>query len=121
MPECLHSRLQRQVEAQLAEAGDGQPGVWPAHPLPHVHRREPAGRLGGSPETAAQVSEGSLNLGQHHLVAALLASPSEDQSVSSKESVVTGSEDGPFFVGGCKQRAKYAGDLLLCFRFSFFQ
>lgn len=49
------SRFQRKVEAQPVEAGDQQPGVWPAHLVSHVHRREPPGRLGGGPETTAQV------------------------------------------------------------------
>lgn len=52
--DCL--RFQRKVEAQPVEAGDQQPGVWPAHPVSHVHRWEPPGRLGGGPETTAQVS-----------------------------------------------------------------
>ena len=52
---CVCSRFQGEVEAQPAEAGDQQPGLWPAHPVSHVHRREPPGRLGGGPETTAQV------------------------------------------------------------------
>lgn len=48
-------RFQREVEAQSAETGDQQPGVWPAYPLPHVHRPEQAGRLGGGAEETAQV------------------------------------------------------------------
>lgn len=63
--ECMWSRIQRKVEAQPVEAGDQQPGVWPAHPVPHVHGREPPGRLGGSPETAAQVSSRHM-MHSHH-------------------------------------------------------
>lgn len=48
-------RFQREVEAQSAETGDQQPSVWPAYPLPHVHRPEQAGRLGGGAEETAQV------------------------------------------------------------------
>lgn len=46
-------RFQREVEAQSAETGDQQPGVWPAHPLSHVHGPEQAGRLGGGAEETA--------------------------------------------------------------------
>lgn len=63
--ECMRSRIQRKVEAQPVEAGDQQPGVWPAHPVSHVHGREPPGRLGGSPETAAQVSSRHM-MQSHH-------------------------------------------------------
>lgn len=52
----MRYRFQRKVEAQPAEAGDQQPGMWPAYPVSHVHRWEPPGCLGGGPETTAQVS-----------------------------------------------------------------
>lgn len=56
MDVCLRVyRFQRKVQAQPVEAGNQQPGVWPAHPLPYVHGREPPGCLGGGPETTAQV------------------------------------------------------------------
>lgn len=55
-------RFQRQIKAQPAEAGDEQPGLRAAHPVPHVHGREPHQRLGGSPAKTAEVRSMELNL-----------------------------------------------------------
>lgn len=55
-------RFQRQVKAQPAEAGDEQLGLRAAHPVPHVHGREPHQRLGGGPAETAQVRLMELNL-----------------------------------------------------------
>lgn len=55
-------RFQRQIKAQPAEAGDEQPGLWAAHPVPHVHGREPHQRLGGGPAKTAEVRSMELNL-----------------------------------------------------------
>ena len=66
---CLCGRFQREVEAQPVEAGDQQPGVWPAHPVPYVHRRESPGRLGGGPETTAQVRNKCVTRSLHNATA----------------------------------------------------
>lgn len=68
LPAWGSCRFQRQVKAQPAEAGDEQPGLRAAHPVPHVHGREPHQRLGGGPAKAAQVRSMEINLGMLFLV-----------------------------------------------------
>ncbi len=53
----------------------------PAHPVSHVHRREPPGRLGGSPETTAQVRNKHVT----HLYPTAAAEPSVVADVRSED------------------------------------